>query len=105
MTATAKRTRTMPALTEREWQSRVIDYSRLRSWRCYHAHDSRRSEPGLPDLLLARPGRLVVAELKSERGRLTREQAQWLDLLGTVAGVEVYTWRPSSWSQVLEVLR
>jgi len=51
---------------------------------------------GYPDLTLCRDGRLIFAELKAERGRLSDEQARWLqDLAATRA--EVVVWRPSDW--------
>lgn len=93
------------ALSERDWQARVVDLASLRGWRHFHAYSSRRSPAGWPDLALVRSGRLILAELKTERGRIRPEQRQWLDALGTVAGVEVYLWRPSAWPQVQAVLR
>ncbi len=93
------------AQSERAWQSRVVDYARLRGWRHFHAYSSRRSPAGWPDLALVRTGRLVLAELKSEKGQVTRDQRAWLETLRTVPGLEVYVWRPSAWSEVLEVLR
>lgn len=48
---------------------------------------------GWPDLILARPGRLLAVELKSNRGSLRPEQRRWLDIL-QAAGVETYVWRP-----------
>lgn len=92
-------------LSERQWQQRVVDLAQLRGRRHFHAYSSRRSPAGWPDLALVRTGRLLLAELKTERGRLRPEQRQWLDALGTVTGVEVYVWRPSDWPAVQELLR
>src|SRR5215831_3995722 len=70
--------------------------ARRHGWLCYHTHDSRRSEPGFPDLVLCRPpsahgaGRLIFAELKNAYAKMTMEQQHWLDILRhSVAGVEV----------------
>lgn len=85
-------------------------------WRGYHTHNSQRSTPGFPDLCLVRRGRLIMAELKSQRGRATVEQTAWLTDLHEVAAaadihasyaqaermdnrtidpvLEVYLWRP-----------
>lgn len=90
-------------MIEREWQAQVVEAARLMGWRVYHTHDSRRSAPGWPDLALVRD-RLVMAELKTETGRVSPEQQQWLALL-TAAGVETYLWRPSDLDDVLEVLK
>lgn len=89
-------------MTEREWQSRVTDFATLRKWRWYHTHDARRSNPGYPDLTLVRRGRLIFAELKSQTGRLTPHQREWLGALNEAA--EAYCWRPSDWPEVQAVL-
>lgn len=85
----------------------ALDHSYL----AYHTHDSRRSELGFPDVCLARaatatsPGRLIFAELKAQQGKVTREQAIWLDVLRhTVPGIESYLWRPSDWSTITAII-
>lgn len=93
------------AMSERDWQQRVLDLAHLRGWRTFHVHDSRRSAAGWPDLACVRRDRLVLAELKAERGRVRPEQQEWLDALGAVPGVEVHLWRPSDWPAVQQVLR
>ncbi len=67
----------------------VLAMARALGWRAYHTRDSRGSEPGFPDVVLARRGRVIFAELKTESGRVTRPQLEWLgDLPGAVI------WRP-----------
>lgn len=90
-------------MREREWQAQVIEAARLLGWRVYHTHDSRRSEPGWPDLALVRD-RLVMAELKTANGRVSTAQEGWLDAL-QAAGVETYLWRPSDWDAVIATLK
>lgn len=90
------------AVTEREWQREVVSLAKHMGWRHYHTHDSRRSEPGWPDLALVRD-RLVLAELKTETGRVSAAQERWLTLLSS-AGVETYLWRPSDRDEVMRVL-
>lgn len=90
------------AVTEREWQAEVVALAKHMGWRHYHTHDSRRSEPGWPDLALVRE-RLVLAELKTETGRVSAAQERWLSLLSS-AGVETYLWRPSDRDEVIHVL-
>lgn len=75
----------------------------LLGWRVYHTHDSRRSDVGFPDLVLAKPGRLIFAELKTERGRIGAEQAEWLEVLGTAA--ESYLWRPADRDDIIAILK
>jgi hypothetical protein len=103
------------AQSERAFQSAVLQLAHLQGFKTFHAHDSRRQiKPGVlvgdkdaagfPDLVLCRPPRLIVAELKSERGRLRPEQREWLDLLAAVPSVEVFEWRPADWRDIERVL-
>lgn len=96
-------------ITEADWQGFVTSYAALRGWAVYHTYDSRRSAAGFPDLVMLRGGRLVVAELKSAKGKTTPAQRRWLDAFGEVAAVadtvEVYCWRPTDEAAVIEVLR
>ena len=89
---------------EPAWQRQVLELARLHRWAAYHPYDSRRSEAGWPDLAMCRPPRLLLVELKSTTGRLSKAQRRWLDLLGACPGVEVYCWRPADWDEVVRVL-
>jgi hypothetical protein len=84
---------------EAEWQSEVIRLATIGGWRHHHQFNARRSGKGWPDLTLVRPPELVIAELKTERGRVSDEQKGWLADLAA-CGVEVYVWRPSDLEQV-----
>jgi hypothetical protein len=95
----------LPPLTEKQWMAQVVDLARTFRWETYHAFLSVHSPRGWPDLALVRPPRLILAELKSEAGKLTPAQARWLELLGACDGVEVYTWRPSDLDAVAARLR
>lgn len=90
----------------------VVEAAERLGWLVYHTFDSRRSQPGYPDLTLVRAsdGRLIHVELKRERGTFRPEQVIWLGELREVArerGTEVYTWRPSDWlsGEIERVLR
>jgi hypothetical protein len=102
-------------VTEREFQSSVIDFARACGWRVFHVHDSRRQvapgrfvgdrdAAGFPDLVLVREGRLLFAELKSPEGRLSQSQRQWLQALD-MTGAEVAIWRPDEWPAIETTLR
>lgn len=89
---------------EESFQSDVWRLARLNGWRVYHTRDSRRSPAGFPDLVLVRDGRLIFAELKSERGRVEPEQRAWLGDLMLVPGAEVRIWRPSDLEEIVQTL-
>jgi hypothetical protein len=57
----------------------------------------QQGESGFPDVIAARPPRLVVAELKREMEKPTAAQERWLDAYRAVPGVEVFVFRPSDW--------
>lgn len=91
-------------ITEKQWQAQVVYLARLFGYRIYHPWLSIRSERGWPDLAIFRPGRFLLAELKSDTGKLTDAQLRMIADL-TAAGVEVYVWRPRDIDRVMEILR
>ena len=94
------------ALSERDWQQQVRQIARLYGWTMqYHTHDARRSDPGWPDLVLHHPelGRTIFAELKTDSGKITAAQAEWLHALG-ISGLETAVWRPRDTRTVQAVL-
>ncbi|MFI8595884.1 VRR-NUC domain-containing protein [Rothia koreensis] len=95
-TATQAREHQINQWTEKQLQTHIMLLARRLKWRSYHTHDSRRSQPGFPDLVLVRPDRGVLwRELKTTRGRLTRDQQAWLNDL-TQAGQNAAVWRPAN---------
>ncbi len=95
----------LPALTEKEFLRQVSELARLYRWRVYHPWLSIHSERGWPDVALVRPPRLVLAELKTDKGKTTPHQDEWLALLGACPGVETYLWRPLDFDTIASVLR
>lgn len=90
-------------MTEAEFLAAVRQLARYCGWRrIYHTHDSRRSEPGFPDLVLLHPGqkRIVFAELKTATGKTSAAQEEWIADLAA-AGAEVYLWRPADLQAVI----
>lgn len=104
--------RTLPDVPESAFQAQVIELAHVLGWRVAHFRPARTTHGwrtavaadgcGFPDLVLVRD-RLVVAELKGRKGRLTGDQRAWLDALAA-AGVETYLWRPEDWAAVCDVL-
>ena len=75
--------------TERAFEREVIRYAESMGWLihkdratnapriCRHCKKTLRiprNDPGFPDLVMVRAGRVVWAELKSERGKPTKER-------------------------------
>ncbi|QWY84262.1 nuclease [Arthrobacter phage Zaheer] len=93
MTATADH---RPKITEAQFQQQVIELAKLNGYTLiYHTHDSRRSQPGFPDLVLVNENRrrALFRELKTSTGRLTEKQHDWL--IGMkIAGLDADIWRP-----------
>jgi hypothetical protein len=92
-------------MTERELQAGIIAAAREFGHLVYHTYDSRRSHPGFPDLTIPLGPRLIFAELKTEKGKLTTEQAQWLKALSNCKVIETYLWRPSDLDDIYNILR
>lgn len=92
-------------VTEKQLQDTVIRMAKLLDWLVYHTFDSRRSEPGFPDLCLVHPEHgTVFIELKREKGRLSPHQRHWIDTL-LIAGQRAYVIRPSDMDFVEQLLR
>lgn len=92
-------------MTERDLQASLIDVAETFGYEVYHTYDSRRSQRGFPDLSMIRPPRLIFIEVKTEKGRLTRDQELWRDYLERCPGVEYYLCRPSNFDEIIEILR
>jgi len=104
-----------PRQTERDFQRAVIELAHLLRWRVAHFRPAQNSKgvwrtpvaadgAGFPDLVLLRGTRAIVAELKSEPGRVRPEQQAWLDSFNA-ASVAAYLWRPRDWPTIEAVLR
>lgn len=99
MTAAELRAREINAWPEKDFQQRVINLAESLGYLVYHTHDSRRSQPGFPDLVLvnARAKRVPFRELKSAKGRISPDQKLWgEDLLQ--AGADFDFWYPKDWA-------
>jgi hypothetical protein len=95
-----------PTMSEAAWTGQVIEIAQLHGWRVSHSRPARTAQGwrtpvqghiGAPDLLLARAGDVICAELKTDRGRLRPDQTAWLEQLGAHGCV----WRPRDRDHVL----
>lgn len=87
---------------EKAFQASVTSAAKRLGWMSYHTFASFRSTPGFPDLVLVRD-RVIFAELKMPRGKISPAQQVWRERL-EAAGAEVYLWRPEDWDAILEIL-
>jgi hypothetical protein len=112
------RTKKAPALppeSEESLQAKVMGAAKAFGWRAVHFRPARTSkgwrtaftgDPGFPDCVLVRRGRLVFAELKREDREPTEDQWQWITALESPdLDVEVYVWRPADWDEIVRILR
>ncbi len=92
-------------ITEKEFLGQIVTFARALGYMVYHTHDSRRSEPGFPDLVMASKkwGKIIYAEIKTSTGKITAAQDEWIRTL-VHAGAEVYVWRPRNWNDIIEAL-
>lgn len=101
------------ALSEAAFQKQVIGLAHLHHWRVAHfcAAPTRKgtwSTPyqadakGWPDLVLVKD-RVIYAELKTDKGRLSDHQGEWLDRLSN-AGQTVFVWRPTDLPTIAQIL-
>lgn len=102
-------------ISEKVFTKQVIDLARWYKWLVAHFRPGmdRRGKwqtavqgdgAGFPDLVMVRPPRIIFAELKSARGKLTKDQAVWLESLRR-SDVEQYEWRPEQIAEIERILK
>lgn len=83
---------------ETEVQNQIIQVAKTLGYLTYHTYDSRRCEPGFPDLWILGFGKLIVLELKVGKNIPTSEQAKWLEEL-QAAGVDARLYHVDTWKR------
>ena len=107
-------------ITETQFQQQVIQLAKLRGWLVHHTRPARikvrgvetyrtpiAGHTGFPDLVLARRGRVVFAELKAQAGQLREDQIRWRDAMcppERQAFCGWFVWRPSDWAEIERIL-
>ena len=101
------RLREAPLMSEAELQTAFIELAQLFGWRIAHFRPAMTSKgwrtpveadgKGFPDVIAVRGTRCLAVEFKSARGRLSKDQVDWLDAFEQVHGVEQYVFRPDDW--------
>ncbi len=95
-------------LSERDFTAKVIDRAKAVGWKVFHPRPARTAHgwrtagqgtpKGFPDLVLALDTVVLFVELKSQKGKLTDEQKDWLRHTNGAV------WRPKDWQRICEVL-
>ena len=91
-------------ITEAQFTQQIRDLAIITGWRFYHTWNSRNSAAGYPDITLCRGSRLIMVELQTDIGKVTKAQQDWLDAL-KATGIEVYCWRPRDFDGIVETLK
>jgi len=97
------------AIGEGDFQENCEQVARAYGWLVHHNADSRRADAGLPDLvMLSRPspeGGVVLAliELKTNKGKPSAVQEEWLGRLVNVDRVVTGWMQPRHWLQYVQL--
>ena len=95
-------------LTEADFTTMVVNLAYLYGWKVCHFRPAKtargyrtalQGDKGLPDIIAARNGRVVFAELKVGKNKLTPDQEGWIHHLGG----DTYIWRPEDWDEIVQV--
>lgn len=87
-------------INEKKFQKDIMDYAAEHGWLVHHCYSSKYcSGAGFPDLVMVRDGEILLVELKSETGRTSRKQMDWLQ-----AYPHMKIWRPSMWDKIKVIL-
>ena len=106
-------------IKEEDFFRQILDLAYIFGWRVAHFRPARTKYgwrtavagdgQGFPDCVMVRRGIVLFAELKSEKGKLSEKQDEWMNDLKGVAdnssGVMAFIWRPSDWEVIVEILR
>lgn len=100
-------------MLEAQFQATVIQLAKVNHWMVFHPakmqgrdgvwRTALSGNKGFPDLVLAHKERgLIMAELKSETGKVSFDQQMWMTNLASWA--ECYIWRPKDLDAIAERL-
>lgn len=102
------------SMSETEFQGAVAQLAGYHGWTVNHHRKTLSGRnggwvtgttlKGWPDLCFMRPPDMFFAELKTERGTLSKEQVATIALLRD-CGQTVYVWKPRDWDVIEGRLR
>jgi len=113
-------------ITEQQFSQQVEELLEIYHWRWCHFRPARTlkkgkygwrtamsGDQGFPDYIAVRNGKLLIFELKSDKGKPSNAQVEWLmDLMMVAAAaelrvggiIEVKLWKPENWDEIVEML-
>ena len=109
----------MIPVSEADFQKTVIELAQKMGWLVAHFRPARTEKgwrtpvsadgKGFPDLIMVHEqyGWIVVAEIKSETGKVTPEQDKWLKAFQACLPFDVFTWRANDdkdWEEIQNTL-
>ena len=86
------------SISEADWTFFLVLYAEKHRWKVVHFPDSIKilGSAGAPDLLMMRGDKTITAELKTEKGQLSRFQKMWKNS----NPMNYQVWRPSEWEWI-----
>lgn len=103
-------------MLEKDFQNDLIELAAYAGWLRHHTRPAQnqngrwltpiQGDAGYPDLTLCHPkwGKLITAELKTDRGKPTENQKIWLAGLDNVTEYRNYLWQPKHYDTIEKVL-
>lgn len=97
-------------MTEAELLQGVTDALTAYKWRWSHTGRSDKAQimghAGVPDIIAARNGRVLLVELKTDRGVLSADQLAWMaEFPAPTWNLTAIVLRPDGYDRFLETLR
>jgi hypothetical protein len=100
-------------MLEADFQKQIVNLAHLYGWKVQHSRPAMLPgggwathgiDSGFPDLVLAHPEKgVIIAELKSQKGRVSESQMEWI--LALRSELRVHLWRPSDFDSIIETLK
>ena len=89
---------------ETKFQNTIVRLAEILGWRTFHVarvkgHLRTPTSEGFPDLVLAKTGVKLFAELKTDKGVVSNDQILWL------LATDGVIWRPKHWSVIEKSLK
>lgn len=101
-------------MSEAEFTTTLVQLFSLNRWMVYHALPAMHREgrwvtatqghTGFPDLICARGGLVIAAELKVGKNQLSRAQENWRYAFGDGC-VPFFVWRPKDMQQIVKIAK